>query len=67
MLILSRHDGESIVIGDTGVTLSILRVKPRSGSVRVGIAAPPGVRVRRGETIAATEREQAPPPHPAEG
>ena len=46
MLVLSRKVGQQIVVDDR-VTLTITRI---SGSrVSVGILAPPGVKVRRGE------------------
>ncbi len=46
MLILTRHAGESIRIGDD-VEITVLRIK--GTQVRLGVNAPPGVRVRREE------------------
>ncbi|MBW3600334.1 MAG: carbon storage regulator [Planctomycetes bacterium] len=46
MLVLTRKPQEQIRIGN-GVTITILRVK--GNSVRIGIEAPPEVRVVRGE------------------
>lgn len=46
MLILTRHSGESIKIGDD-VEVTVLRIK--GTQVRLGVSAPPGVKVRREE------------------
>jgi len=46
MLILSRHFGESIVIGDD-ITVQVLDV--RRGQVRIGITAPKDIPVHREE------------------
>lgn len=46
MLILTRHAGESIRIGEH-VEITVLRIK--GSQVRLGVNAPPGVRVRREE------------------
>jgi carbon storage regulator len=46
MLVLSRKQGEQIKIGD-GITVTILGV--RGGVVKVGIDAPPHLRILRGE------------------
>lgn len=46
MLILSRHLGESVKIGDE-VTVTVLGVK--GGHVRLGFTAPPNVAVHREE------------------
>ena len=54
MLILSRKDGESIVI-DGGVRIVVLGVD-RTG-VRLGIDAPADVRILRGEIISQVARE----------
>jgi carbon storage regulator len=55
MLILSRKLNESIVIGD-GIVVRILRIS--KDTVKIGIEAPPEMRVHR-EEIA-----QNPPPKP---
>ena len=47
MLVLGRQAGETIVIGDTVVT--ILSVRP--GRVSVGVEAPREVKVLRGELV----------------
>jgi len=49
MLILSRHLGESVKIGDE-VTVTVLNVK--HGSVRLGFSAPKHVAVHREEIYA---------------
>ena len=46
MLVLTRKIGEAIVI-DGQVRLTVLEIK--TGRVRIGIVAPPDVRVDRGE------------------
>jgi carbon storage regulator len=57
MLVLSRKLTESICIGD-GITVTILEV--RQGRVRLGIDAPPAVRIQREEVwIQTPERELA--------
>lgn len=45
MLVLSRKPGESIIAGD--ITITISRIQ--GNSVRVGIAAPKSVPIRRAE------------------
>ena len=56
MLVLSRRLGEKIVLPGLGITLQVLSVK--GNAVRLGIEAPPDVRVLRGELV-------SPPPEPA--
>jgi len=46
MLVLTRKQNEKIVIGDE-ITITIVRAKGKS--VRLGIEAPPHIRVLRGE------------------
>jgi len=48
MLVLSRTKGESIVIGDD-VTVTVVEV--HGNRVRLGIAAPDGVRILRRELV----------------
>lgn len=52
MLVLTRKVGERIRIGDD-VTLQVLEV--RGGQVRLGLAAPPDVRIFREEVFLAIE------------
>ena len=48
MLVLTRHEGQSILIGD-GVRITI--VGTRGGQVRLGIEAPRETTIRRGELV----------------
>jgi carbon storage regulator len=52
MLILSRKEGESIVIGDN-ITVKI--VSAEKGGVKIGIEAPPEVSILRSELVTAVE------------
>jgi len=58
MLVLSRKESESICIGN-GIEIRVASI--RGGSVRLGIVAPPEVRVLRKEIIgrALTNRDEA--------
>jgi carbon storage regulator len=47
MLVLSRKLGESVQVGD-GIVIRIVEV--RRSRVRIGIEAPPSVRIQREET-----------------
>lgn len=47
MLILTRRVGESIVIGDMEVTITVLSVK--GNQVRVGVNAVPSIAIHREE------------------
>ncbi len=53
MLVLSRKETQQLKIGDN-VTITVLEVK--GNIVRIGIDAPPGVRILRGELQAWVER-----------
>jgi carbon storage regulator len=57
MLVLSRKIGETIVIGEC-IRLTILTIK--GNQVRIGISAPPDVRVDR-EEVARRIQESAEP------
>lgn len=46
MLVLTRRPGESIIIGD-GIKLTVVNLGP--GRVKIGIEAPPNVRIDREE------------------
>jgi carbon storage regulator len=46
MLVLSRRNGEAIVIGD-GITVTVLAVE--SNRVKLGVVAPPEVPIHREE------------------
>lgn len=56
MLVLTRRPGESIVIGN-GIKLTVVNVGP--GRVKIGIEAPPNVRIDREEVHARIQQEQA--------
>jgi carbon storage regulator CsrA len=49
MLVLSRRLNEKVVLPGLGVTVQVVSVKP--GVVRLGIEAPPEVRVLRQELL----------------
>ena len=57
MLVLSRFEGESIVIGDD-IEIRLVRVRPRA-KVRIGIVAPPHVNVLRFELAQADAQKRA--------
>ena len=48
MLVLSRKQGEQIKIGN-GITVTVLGV--RGGVIKLGIEAPPHLRILRGELV----------------
>lgn len=56
MLILTRKVGELIRIGDV-ITVRVLEV--RGGQVRLGVEAPPDVRIFREEVYRAIQAEEA--------
>ena len=56
MLVLTRRPGESIVIGN-GIRLTVVTVGP--GRVKIGIEAPPNVRIDREEIHARIQQEKA--------
>jgi len=56
MLVLTRRAGESIVIGN-GIKITVVNVGP--GRVKIGIEAPPSVRVDRSEVHNRIQQEQA--------
>ncbi|BDG61741.1 carbon storage regulator [Caldinitratiruptor microaerophilus] len=60
MLVLSRRVDESILIGE-GIEVRILQVRGAGASavVRVGITAPPDVKVLRSEVVDAVRAENA--------
>jgi carbon storage regulator len=49
MLVLTRKPAETIHIGD-GIVVKV--IKTGKGTVKIGIEAPPSVRVMRGELVA---------------
>ena len=56
MLVLTRRQGESIIIGN-GIKLTVVTVGP--GRVKLGIEAPPHVRIDREEVHTRIQQEQA--------
>lgn len=56
MLVLSRKEREEIQIGDD-ITLVVTRIS--GNRVTVGIKAPDGVRIRRGELPPETKEKEA--------
>lgn len=62
MLVLSRNVGESLIIGDGSVTVTVLKVI--GNQVRIGIAAPRDVAVDREEVHQRRRREQESDTHP---
>jgi carbon storage regulator len=54
MLVLTRRQGESIIIGD-GIKLTVVSVGP--GRVKIGITAPPDVRINREEIHTRLQQE----------
>lgn len=56
MLVLTRRPGESIVIGN-GIKLTVVTIGP--GRVKIGIDAPPTVRIDREEVHTRIQQEQA--------
>ena len=57
MLILTRRIGETIVIGDDELRVTVLGVK--GNQVRVGVTAPQDVPVHREEIYDQIERERS--------
>lgn len=55
MLILTRKVGESIVVNDGEIRLSIVQI--RGNRVRLAIEAPASVPIRRQELVTPTRRE----------
>jgi carbon storage regulator len=55
MLVLTRRPGESIIIGN-GIKLTVVTVGP--GRVKIGIDAPPNVRIDREEIHTRIQQEQ---------
>lgn len=49
MLVLTRCKGEKIVLPELGITVQVVRVRGRA--VRLGVTAPPEVKILRGELL----------------
>lgn len=59
MLVLSRHRGESIIIGDDGIVITVVEI--RGDKVRLGIVAPKEVPVHRLEVYDKIQKEREDP------
>jgi carbon storage regulator CsrA len=59
MLVLSRRAGEKIVLADLGVTLEVLRIN--GSSVKLGVSAPPSVKILREEISGTPQKAGASP------
>jgi carbon storage regulator len=64
MLVLSRRRGQSIMIG-ASVEVSVIRTS--AGRVRLGIAAPPHLTIRRAELLGKTPQGPQTGSHGEEG
>ena len=58
MLVLSRKIGEVLCLGDD-ITITIVDIRPNSGSVRIGIDAPEEVAVWRQEIKELRDADQS--------
>lgn len=54
MLVLSRHQGDTIVIGDIVITITEIK----GNRVRVGVDAPEEIKIYRGEVLAKIQADQ---------
>lgn len=63
MLVLSRHAGESLVIGD-GITVRILSI--RGDTIKIGIDAPRDIAVHRSEVLDAVRAANTAATHEAD-
>lgn len=63
MLVLTRKLNEEITIGHLGITVKVVDV--RGGRVRLGVEAPPEIRIERAECLPADHHmeEHAEPAH----
>jgi carbon storage regulator CsrA len=64
VLVLSRKVDEEVVIGDN---IRLLVVGIYGGRVRLGVTAPPGIPIRRGELGPSPVNLKGPGPPPAGG
>lgn len=58
MLVLSRHEKESIMIGSGENLITVTVVKIRGERVRIGIEAPAQVPIHRREVFEAIQRDR---------
>jgi carbon storage regulator len=61
MLILSRKQGEEIIVPKCQLTVTVLDIG--SKHVRIGISAPRNVAIRRAELVDRNPRAHSPPEH----
>ena len=64
MLVLSRHENETIVFPSLGITVEVLRL--RGTAAKIGVEAPADVPIKRGELLGLkslqfTSDEESPP------
>lgn len=59
MLVLSRHKGEVIVIGEKFIEVVVVEI--RGDKVRLGISAPKDISVHRAEVYDSIQRAKQPP------
>lgn len=57
MLVLSREEGQKIIIGDNEIVVMVVGV--RGGKVKIGIQAPKGVAVNREEVFLRMQKESS--------
>ena len=50
MLVVSRHIGEVIRIGDN-IRIMVCNIEPKRNQVRIGIQAPPEIKILREELV----------------
>lgn len=62
MLVLSRRQDQTVVIGEPPNEVTITVVRTRAGEVRLGFDAPPSVPIFRGELLG-RGKEAAHDPH----
>lgn len=56
MLILSRHEGESVIIADGAIKVTVVDI--RGDKVRIGLEADPNIEIHRQEVWEAIQKEK---------
>lgn len=59
MLVLTRHEGQRIIIDSSDGPIVLTLTKARAGVGRIGVDAPPSVPVNREEVREKNQREKA--------
>ena len=59
MLVVRRHVGETIVIGEGESQITITVTSFKGGGVKLGVDAPPEVAVHRGEVYEQIQKEKS--------